>query len=105
MASEKKEAAARQAGRGQQPEEHTGGRTLTVTLPRADRLASGAVHAALLPVAVAREVLPAKGGLPLYLGLGALGAADVLDWPVAVGIGLGYALLRRPAPRTAAAPA
>lgn len=61
-------------------------------------MASGAVNTALTPVAVAREVLPAKGGLPLYLGLGALGAAEVLEWPVAIGIGVGYAVLRRAGP-------
>lgn len=72
------------------------GRTLSVSVPSSlDRVVSGAANAVLLPVAVARRVLPAKGGLPLYLGLGALGVADVLDWPVAIGIGVGYAVLRR----------
>ncbi|MFF8846314.1 hypothetical protein ACF08N_26965 [Streptomyces sp. NPDC015127] len=70
--------------------------TLTVpSLPSLDRVASGALNAALLPVAVARQVLPAKRGLPLYVGLGVLGAADVIEWPVAIGIGVGYAVLRR----------
>ncbi|MBT2505700.1 hypothetical protein J7I98_07240 [Streptomyces sp. ISL-98] len=74
-------------------------RTITITvpsfpLPSAGRVASGAANAVLLPFAVARRVLPAKGGLPLYLGLGALGAADIIDWPVAIGIGVGYAVLR-----------
>jgi hypothetical protein len=78
--------------------ERTGGRTVTITVPPLGRVASSAANAALLPVAVAREVLPAKGGLPLYVGLGALGAADVLDWPVAIGIGVGYAVLRRAGP-------
>jgi hypothetical protein len=68
--------------------------SITITVPSPDRLATGAMNAALLPVAVARRVLPAKHGLPLYAGLGLLGAADVIDWPVAVGIGLGYAVLR-----------
>lgn len=80
------------------PEEDSGGRTITLTLPSVGGVATGAVNAALLPVAVAREVLPAKGGLPLYLGLGALGATEVLEWPVAVGIGVGYAVLRRTGP-------
>lgn len=70
-------------------------RTITLTVPSLDRVASGALNAALLPVAVARQVLPAKRGLPLYVGLGVLGAADVIEWPVAIGIGLGYAVLRR----------
>lgn len=88
----------------QRPERHTGGRTVTLTLPTPGRVASGAADVALLPVAVARQVLPAKRGLPLYLGLGALGAAEVLDWPVAVGIGVGYAVLRRAAPPNPAEP-
>ncbi|WP_432037152.1 hypothetical protein [Streptomyces cucumeris] len=59
------------------------------------RAAGGAAHAAMMPFHVARRILPAKGGLPLYAGLGALGAVEVLEWPVAVGIGVGYAVLRR----------
>ena len=79
-----------------------GGHTVTITVPSLGQVANGAVNAALLPVAAARHVLPNKGGLPVYLGLGALGVADVVEWPVAVGIGLGYAVLRRggrPAPQ------
>lgn len=77
-----------------------GGRTLTlkIPVPSPKRVASEAVNTALLPVAVARDVLPAKGGLPLYIGLGALGAAEVIEWPVAIGIGVGYAVLRRSGP-------
>ncbi len=59
------------------------------------RATGGAARAALKPVEVARRVLPAKGGLPLYVGLGALGAVEVIEWPVAVGIGVGYAVLRK----------
>jgi hypothetical protein len=70
-------------------------RTITITVPPIDRVASGAANAVLLPLAVARQVIPAKGGLPLYVGLGVLGAADILEWPVAIGIGIGYAVLRR----------
>lgn len=88
----------------QRTEHHPGGRTVTFTLPSPGRVASGVADAALLPVAVARQVLPAKRGLPLYLGLGALGAAEVLEWPVAVGIGVGYAVLRRAAPPHPAEP-
>lgn len=47
------------------------------------------------PVGAARKAVPAKGGLPMYAGLGALGIAGVLQWPVAAGIGVGYAVLRR----------
>ncbi|MFV0126841.1 hypothetical protein ACLGI4_03860 [Streptomyces sp. HMX112] len=64
-------------------------------VPSLDEVAAGAANAAMLPVAVARQVLPAKGGLPVYLGLGVLGAVDVLEWPVAIGFGVGYAMLRR----------
>ncbi|MFD0268556.1 hypothetical protein ACFVGY_18580 [Streptomyces sp. NPDC127106] len=75
---------------------HDGGQhTFSVTVPSFDRVADGAANAAMLPVAFARQVLPAKKGLPLYLGLGVLAAVDVLEWPVAIGIGIGYAVLRR----------
>lgn len=69
-------------------------RTVTLTMPSPGKIASGVLDAAMAPVAVARRVLPAKKGLPLYLGLGVLGAAEVLEWPVAIGIGVGYAVLR-----------
>jgi hypothetical protein len=69
------------------------GHTVTVTVPL-DRMAGTAASVAKAPVDVARKVLPAKGGLPLYLGLGALGVAGVLEWPVALGVGIGYAVLR-----------
>lgn len=59
------------------------------------RATGGAARAAMKPIEVARRVLPAKGGLPLYVGLGALGAVEVIEWPVAVGIGVGYAVLRK----------
>jgi hypothetical protein len=70
------------------------GHTVTVTVPL-DRMVGTAASVVMAPVIVARKVLPAKGGLPLYLGLGALGAAGVLEWPVALGVGIGYAVLRR----------
>jgi hypothetical protein len=72
-----------------------GGRTVTFTVPRA---AVATANVASVPLKTARRVLPAKGGLPLYLGLGAMGIAGVLEWPVAVGVGLGYAVLRNPPP-------
>ncbi|MBP8533509.1 hypothetical protein [Streptomyces sp. MK37H] len=59
------------------------------------RATGGAAKVAMKPIEVARRVLPAKGGLPLYVGLGALGAVEVIEWPVAVGIGVGYAVLRK----------
>lgn len=82
-------------------------RTVTVTLPSLGRVADGAMNVATFPIAAARQILPAKKGLPLYLGLGVLGAADVIEWPVAFGIGLGYAVLRGnglPAGRGSSAP-
>ncbi|MGW5697340.1 hypothetical protein ACWEWX_42755 [Streptomyces asiaticus] len=59
------------------------------------RATGGAAKVAMKPIEVARRVLPAKGGLPLYVGLGALGAVEIIEWPVAVGIGVGYAVLRK----------
>lgn len=59
------------------------------------RATDGAAKAAMKPIEMARRVLPAKGGLPLYVGLGALGAAEIIEWPVALGIGVGYAVLRK----------
>ncbi|MFJ3339331.1 hypothetical protein [Streptomyces sp. NPDC086766] len=54
-------------------------------------------HIAMAPVSVARQVLAAKGGTPLCLGLAALATVGLLDWPVAFAGGLGcagYAMLR-----------
>lgn len=68
--------------------------TVTFTVPRA---ATATAKVVQLPIRTAQRVLPAKGGLPLYIGLGAMGLAGVLEWPVAVGVGIGYAVLRRPA--------
>ncbi|MEU6217838.1 hypothetical protein ABZ845_10005 [Streptomyces sp. NPDC047022] len=58
-------------------------------------MASRALSAAAVPVTAARRALPAKDGLPLYAGLGALAVFGALEWPLAVGIGIGYAVLRR----------
>ncbi|MFE4367913.1 hypothetical protein ACFRMN_06560 [Streptomyces sp. NPDC056835] len=80
--------------KGAKSSKSDGRHTFTVTVPSFNRVTDDAVKAAMVPVAVAREVLPAKGGLPLYLGLGAMGVVGVLEWPVAVGIGVGYAVLR-----------
>ncbi|MBI0316251.1 MULTISPECIES: hypothetical protein [Streptomyces violaceusniger group] len=59
------------------------------------RATGGAAKVAMKPIEMARRVLPAKGGLPLYVGLGALGAVEIIEWPVALGIGVGYAVLRK----------
>jgi hypothetical protein len=55
---------------------------------------STAAAAAAAPVAAARRVLAAKGGLPLYAGLGGLALAGIIDWPVALAAGTGYGLAR-----------
>ncbi|WP_051712722.1 hypothetical protein [Spirillospora albida] len=62
---------------------------LTVTIPRT------VITAASTPFAVAGRVLPAKKGLPVYMGLGALAAGGAIAWPVAAGIGVAYASMRR----------
>lgn len=68
-------------------------REFTVTIPF-DKIASAAAATVLAPAAIARRVLPAKGGLPLYAGLGGLALVGVVDWPVAVAAGAGYGLAR-----------
>ena len=67
------------------------GRSLTINIP-VDR----AIDVAKTPVSAARRVLSGKrGGIPVYVGLGVLAVADVLDPPLAVVTGAGYAALRR----------
>jgi hypothetical protein len=53
----------------------------------------------MLPVRVARSVLPGQGDAVVYVAAGALGAAGVVEWPVAAAIGVGYGVLRRWGPR------
>jgi hypothetical protein len=57
-------------------------------------IAGQVASAVLLPVAVARQVLP-QNSLPVYLGIGALAVAGAVEWPVAAAAGVGYAALRR----------
>jgi hypothetical protein len=66
---------------------------VTLTIPRP------IVDVATAPFAIAGRVLPAKKGLPLYVGLGVLAAAEIIEWPVAAGIGVGYAAIRRWGPQ------
>ena len=66
---------------------------MTVTIPT-DKIFSTAADIVMTPVALARQVLPAKGGLPLYAGLGALAAVGIIEWPIAAAAGAGYALAR-----------
>jgi hypothetical protein len=68
-------------------------REITLTIP-ADKIFSTAADIVKAPVAMARRVLPAKGGIPLYAGLGALVVAGIIEWPVAAAAGAGYALAR-----------
>ncbi|MFE9098160.1 hypothetical protein [Streptomyces sp. NPDC007264] len=78
----------------------SGARTITLTVPGLGRTTTHLVGA----VAAARRALPAERGLPLYAGLGVLAVAGALEWPVALGFGIGYAALRRggsPAPPSA----
>ncbi|MFE5402827.1 hypothetical protein ACFQ9Z_15935 [Streptomyces sp. NPDC056580] len=77
---------------GRHPGHGHDGHTITIPL---DSVAHAVQTAVTLPIAAAQRILPAKGGLPLYAGLGALALAGVLEWPVAAGIGIGYAVLRR----------
>lgn len=74
--------------------EHGPDHQLTITIP-VDRVAD----AVTASVSEAGHVLSARGGLPLYVGLGVLAAADVIAWPAAVAAGVGYAVLRRWGPR------
>ncbi|MCL2730996.1 MAG: hypothetical protein FWE15_13355, partial [Actinomycetia bacterium] len=59
---------------------------MTITIP-VDSAANAVGKVVTLPVTAAQRILPAAGGLPLYMGLGALGIVGVLEWPVAAGIG------------------
>lgn len=76
----------------------SGKRTITLTVPSFGEAATWAVNAVAVPVAAARRVLPAAHGLPLYVGIGALAVAGALEAPVALGLGIGYALLRHKGP-------
>ncbi|MFP3116869.1 MULTISPECIES: hypothetical protein [Streptomyces] len=69
-------------------------RDLTVTIP-VGKAAEKVAQLVSAPVGATRKAVPAKGGLPMCAGPGALGIAGVLQWPVAAGIGIGYAVLRR----------
>ncbi|MFJ7904252.1 hypothetical protein ACIQ6V_27840 [Streptomyces sp. NPDC096198] len=64
------------------------------TLPGLGGTADRAADAVAAPLAAARRALTARHGLPLYAGLGALAVVGVLEWPLAVGLGVGYAVLR-----------
>jgi hypothetical protein len=61
----------------------------------AGQLVTKGVDLAVDGIGTARHVLDRRGGLPAYVGTGALAVVGVLEWPVAVGVGAGYAALRR----------
>jgi hypothetical protein len=48
-----------------------------------------------VPVTKARRVADKRGGLPVYVGAGALATVGAVSWPIAVGTGAGYAALRK----------
>jgi hypothetical protein len=83
----------RSAEQAASPPKRHAEQTLTINIP-VGRVASAAAKVVAMPVAAAQRVLPAKGGLPVFLGLGTLGVVGLLEWPVAAGVGIGYAILR-----------
>lgn len=70
---------------------HDGGVTVTIPQP--------VVDVATAPFVIVGRVLPAKRGLPVYIGLGVLAAVDAVAWPVAAGIGVAYAAIRHWGPQ------
>jgi hypothetical protein len=68
--------------------------SVTMTLP-VNQVVSAATSVAKAPVTVARRVIPATGGLPVYLGLGGLAVIGAVEWPLAAAAGVGFAALRR----------
>jgi hypothetical protein len=84
------------ATRTTHPEQVSNGRPhegVSLTIPQP------IVDIAMAPFAIAGRVLPAKKGLPLYAGLGLLAVTEIIGWPVAAGIGIGYAAIRRWGPQ------
>lgn len=75
-------------------------RGVTVPIPSAGEILSTAATAMMTPIAIARRILPAKGGLPVYAGLGGLALVGIVEWPVAVAAGAGYGLARLVRPGT-----
>ncbi|GAA1557942.1 hypothetical protein GCM10009678_46150 [Actinomadura kijaniata] len=88
-AAEPRETARRNAAQQETAQQTARREGVTVTIPRT------VVDAAAAPFAIAGRVLPAKKGLPVYVGLGVLAAGGAIGWPVAAGIGVAYASIRR----------
>lgn len=53
----------------------------------------------MLPVRLARTLMPEQTELPVYVAAAALAVTGVVEWPVAATIGIGYVALRRWSPR------
>ena len=93
----KKASATKPAAKASQPKSATSTHTRAPSPParQVGDLVAGATDYAIGGIGTARRVLDSRGGLPAYVGTGALAVAGVLEWPVAVGVGAGYAALRR----------
>jgi ribosomal protein S25 len=81
------------AAKASQSTEATG-QKITFTLP-VEQVISAYVAVSNIPITVARRVIPAKNGIPLYVGVGALAVVGAVEWPVAAAAGAGIAVLRR----------
>lgn len=90
------------AGQGAERPEATHRRTATVTLPFVTaEFRAPEIHLPSLPVrapdrddlsgavSAIRAHLPSPGQAAYYAGLGALGALQLIEWPVALAIGVG----------------
>lgn len=62
--------------------------------PADTRTSDDVAEVLLVPLRVARRVLPTQR-TTVALGVGALALLGALDWPAAVGLGLGWEALRR----------
>ena len=91
----KKAAAPVQDADEAQAKDEKGAQPIGGLLDVAAGAAGAAVQLAGMPAAAARKVLDAKGGLPAYVGAGALAVTGVVQWPAAVVGSAGYAALRK----------
>lgn len=57
-------------------------------------VAEGEVYSVALPI-VGRVPVPSPRQLAIYAALGGLAALEIIDWPVAVAMGVGSALVSR----------
>jgi hypothetical protein len=71
----------------------------------ATRSSAGPANGVRVPLLAIRLGKPDRGSLAWYAGLGVMGALEVIDWPVAVVVGVSHALAthaRNPEVREAA---